>query len=974
MKSLSARTMIIVMVVSMLVLSGSFFAFPANRTQNTASSHVSALPSSLKGASFALITLHNNQPVATQSPFQQELTVNSSVYSSLEAANLSNVEFTYLSGQVIPSWLESGNSNTAYQSVYWLNVTGIPANGNLAIYMVFLPLNEMAFNGVNVGEAAQLSGPVGSASFGVYNDISAVMSPGLMYQFYIPEFGYATPTISAMASASLARGTVISGTSETSTVSPFTTALRGNTSNVNGDTLNNVIINYQAGYTGGLPLPNPPVSNTNQFVAKVAGWINAPNTYNFIGAVSDDGIIVGSTGTGGNASGINWVDAGNATNIISHWNAESATTYIGFAPGGTSRLQAGYFNSGGASYLAIYSSPNVTYYHAALAPNNVMPTAAFSSSVNNTLYSVTMTPSGLPLNVNWTLDIHGIQAFNVNAGTPVAVNLPNGTYSYTISSSSNKYRPLSNGGTIHIAGSEFTGTVKFVPVNYAVTFRESASSALPSGTLWYLNLSGAGFMSIPTAANNTTVMLQNGTYTATFAASHNSVNYRANIVTFTVSGAKQTILFTFVKAYAVTFNENGLPSGTQWFVNATGWGPFTTTGSSITMYAANGTLTYTVATTDKIYSSSGGSITVAGVPKTVNLKFSLVNYTVDMLWVPFVPQNTTWYVNATSGAFSIEANSTSSLAVFRLHNGTFNYTVQTDNGSIRGLPGSFTVAGSSVTVLVDFTLVFYNITFTESGLPSGTPWAATVNYALGLYNTSRAQSMLFQLPNGTFSYDVSTPDTAFNPQNSSANVTVTGTMTVNIAFVPYNYNVNFTETGLPSGTSWSLSDGSIHLSSTGSTIHTALHNGTYSFAVSSSNSAYEGFLSSITVVVDGANVSFTVVFTEKTSSVTFTVENLPSSVSSWTLNIKGGPSVQVQGQAVSLNLAYGSYSYTVSISGKGTVYTGSLNVGSTSMNVYINLTGSAAGSTISSSTTLYGSGYTAVQQPAGASWLMEVTQ
>ncbi len=60
----------------------------------------------------APIDIYNSQSSATSSPFQQMVMVNSSYYSKYENNNLSNVEFTYQNGTVIPSWLESGNIAT----------------------------------------------------------------------------------------------------------------------------------------------------------------------------------------------------------------------------------------------------------------------------------------------------------------------------------------------------------------------------------------------------------------------------------------------------------------------------------------------------------------------------------------------------------------------------------------------------------------------------------------------------------------------------------------------------------------------------------------------------------------------------------------------------------------------------------------------------------------------------------------------
>ncbi|MGC8648550.1 MAG: hypothetical protein ACP5SJ_03625, partial [Candidatus Micrarchaeia archaeon] len=59
------------------------------------------------------ITITNSQSAATSNPFQQAITVNSLAYEQYESGNLQNIEFFYANGTIIPSWLESGNSNTS---------------------------------------------------------------------------------------------------------------------------------------------------------------------------------------------------------------------------------------------------------------------------------------------------------------------------------------------------------------------------------------------------------------------------------------------------------------------------------------------------------------------------------------------------------------------------------------------------------------------------------------------------------------------------------------------------------------------------------------------------------------------------------------------------------------------------------------------------------------------------------------------
>jgi PGF-pre-PGF domain-containing protein len=147
---------------------------------------IPVLPTSI--IQYVNITLNNTQSVATPAPFQQLLDVNSIAYSSYEASNLQNVEFFYPNGTVIPSWLESGDSNTAANTIYWLNISGgIPANTKFRIFMGFATTSTNLFNKISTGEAPQLS-----ATYGEYDDGAQVFdfySQGNVSQYSIVNGG-----------------------------------------------------------------------------------------------------------------------------------------------------------------------------------------------------------------------------------------------------------------------------------------------------------------------------------------------------------------------------------------------------------------------------------------------------------------------------------------------------------------------------------------------------------------------------------------------------------------------------------------------------------------------------------------------------------------------------------------------------------------------------------------------------------------
>ncbi|MGC8580610.1 MAG: hypothetical protein ACP5MB_11230, partial [bacterium] len=107
---------------------------------------------------YVAITITNSQSSATPSPFQQQIKINSSNYSSYLASNLQNVNFQDGNGSILNSWLESGNSNTSTSTIYWVSLpNGIGANSSITIYYCIYATSVNCFNTTNTGEAPQLT-------------------------------------------------------------------------------------------------------------------------------------------------------------------------------------------------------------------------------------------------------------------------------------------------------------------------------------------------------------------------------------------------------------------------------------------------------------------------------------------------------------------------------------------------------------------------------------------------------------------------------------------------------------------------------------------------------------------------------------------------------------------------------------------------------------------------------------------------
>ena len=118
------------------------------------------------------ITITNTQAQTEPQVFQQKLVIDSAAYTQYEAKNLQNVRFYYMNGTVIPSWLESGNSNTSTSTVYWLKLYGGPSlEPSEIIQMKFFEQQINMFNGYSTGESPALSSP-----YGIYDNGATVFS------------------------------------------------------------------------------------------------------------------------------------------------------------------------------------------------------------------------------------------------------------------------------------------------------------------------------------------------------------------------------------------------------------------------------------------------------------------------------------------------------------------------------------------------------------------------------------------------------------------------------------------------------------------------------------------------------------------------------------------------------------------------------------------------------------------------------
>ncbi|MGC8645597.1 MAG: hypothetical protein ACP5UO_04955 [Thermoplasmata archaeon] len=209
--------------------------------------------------------------------------------------------------------------------------------------------------------------------------------------------------------------------------------------------------------------------------------------------------------------------------------------------------------------------------------------------------------------------------------------------------------------------------------------------------------------------------------------------------------------------YPVTFNENGLPSGSKWGVMI-GSSYYFSTNNSLIVNEPNGSYSYRVIPPSGYSPSpSSGSFVISGSP--LGIMISFVKSTKGPYKITFsetgLPAGTEWVVQSPN---TFIYNSTNSTIVFYEPNGTYFYQVFTYTDYYANLPqGNFTVQGGPVNISVSFSTSVsgtYNVSFYAMGLPSGNSWSVTFN---GITKTSTTDYINFTVPNGVYSWSFTLP-------------------------------------------------------------------------------------------------------------------------------------------------------------------------------------------------------------------------
>lgn len=369
--------------------------------------------------------------------------------------------------------------------------------------------------------------------------------------------------------------------------------------------------------------------------------------------------------------------------------------------------------------------------------------------------------------------------------------------------------------------------------------------------------------------------------------------------------------FAGFKAAPLSFSESGLPSGSAWNVTIWQWLGSGTPIGAVTAEVTGGSLivgvpwnyhyqpwydyNYSIAPSQGyLPSPSSGFVSGSGWSSTstppthyVNVTFTLAGAYAVSFRESGLPAGAAWSTNLSG---SVQSTTGSAISYSR-SNGSFSYTIATSAPGFVPHPasGSVSVSGASIVVTVAFSTSHYNVTFVESGLPAGHSWGAYLvpSSSSALYLNSTITTIVFSAPNGTYAFYIATL-AGYSANLTHGNLSVRGAaLAVAIGFrAVAPHPITFLESGLPTGTTWSVVVNGTNQSSSHSTIAFFEPNGSYPYAIGRisgwTTATYNG-----TVTESGGWTNVSVLWTQVvTFGVTFAETGLPTGTA-WNVTIAG---------------------------------------------------------------------------------------
>ena len=233
-------------------------------------------------------------------------------------------------------------------------------------------------------------------------------------------------------------------------------------------------------------------------------------------------------------------------------------------------------------------------------------------------------------------------------------------------------------------------------------------------------------------------------------------------------------------------------------------------------------------------------------------------------------------------------------------------------GDASGSSNTTITMNSNKTITATFTLAPKTVTFTETGLPSGTYW--TVNFN-GEQKSSINDTITFSvLASIGYGYWIPLPVGYFTSDRSgTVDVTIQDVTVPTITFTAVKYSVYFREMGIPDGANWTVTLNGVTQSGEGTITFDNIQNGDYQYSVT----APEGYAvvagdANGTVTVYGEDYYVSYIYFDPTpKTVTFTETGLPSGTS-WNVTLNGNTQASTTASIIFTDIADAQYPYSVS--------------------------------------------------------------
>ncbi len=296
--------------------------------------------------------------------------------------------------------------------------------------------------------------------------------------------------------------------------------------------------------------------------------------------------------------------------------------------------------------------------------------------------------------------------------------------------------------------------------------------------------------------------------------------------------------------------ESGLPSGMAWTANIYNYENITLlkdgssmiqTENGVPLYSitskmgsisftniAPGYYYVTVNSTDSYGVAGSSMVGFMAIEGTTNVSVQFVH--VNLYNVTFkengLMSGTEWSVIFNG----MKMTSTSGSITFTgLYAGNYSYYVSVPSGYSLPKTSGYVNVNSNETLYENYSMTnIYSVTFKESGLASGTSWYVIFN---GMKMTSTSGSITFSnLSAGSYYYFIGVPS-GYSLSTNSGTVNVNSSMTMTESFSMNMYTIEFHETGLVSGTNWTVMVNGKVYNSTTQDINVTVPYGMVSYAV-----------------------------------------------------------------------------------------------------------------------------------------------